>query len=262
MPEIKSHEPGTFCWIDLATTDPKGAKRFYSDLFGWTTEDLPVPGNVPYTMARVQGKDVAGLAEMQPELRAKGVPPHWSSYVAVTNADETAKKAQSLGAKVLMPAFDVMDVGRMAMLEDPTGANFSLWQARKHHGALLVGEVGAFCWNELMTRDVDRAGGFYSKLFGWKARVDDFGKMKYTTFLRGETPVGGMMAMPKEAGEAPSHWTVYFSVADCDRSAEKLKSLKGKVLVPPQDIEKVGRFAMVQDPQGATFGIIKTAPGM
>ena len=135
MTEVKSYKPGTFCWADLATTNPTGAKRFYSELFGWKTQDNPLPGGGAYTLARINGGDIAGLMGM-PE---KGIPPHWNSYVAVANVDEATNQATSLGGKILAPPMDVMDLGRMAVIQDPSGAELSLWQAKKHIGAGRVG---------------------------------------------------------------------------------------------------------------------------
>lgn len=257
MPKMTKYQPGTFCWADLSTTDPAGAKRYYSELLGWKFEDVPVPGAPPYSMAKVNGSEVAALSLLMPELQAKGVPAHWGAYVSVESADQAAKQAQSLGGKLAMAPFDVMDVGRMAVIEDPTGATVRVWQPKKHIGAGLVGEVGAFCWDELMTRDPDAATRFYTQLFGWKARVETYSGAPYTLFLRDAQEVAGMMAMPKEAGAAPPHWMVYFEVPDCERAVEKTNRMKGKVLVPPTEIPEMGRFAVMQDPQSAVFGVFK-----
>ncbi|HET9234968.1 MAG TPA: VOC family protein, partial [Candidatus Eisenbacteria bacterium] len=164
MPEVSKHKPGMFCWIELATTDPAGAKRFYSELFGWAANDMPAGEGMTYTMLQLGGKDVGGLYRMQPEQEQGGVPPHWFTYVAVGSADDAAKKAASLGATVIMPPFDVLDVGRMAALQDPTGAHFAVWEARRHSGTGIVGEPGTHCWTELMTTDTRKAGEFYNKL--------------------------------------------------------------------------------------------------
>jgi len=258
MAEIKSYKPGTFCWADLSTTDPGAAKRFYSGLFGWETEDMPVPGGAAYTMARIRGKDVAAISGMMPDQRYKGIPPHWNSYVSVANVDEAVKKATSLGAKVLAPAFDVMDVGRMAVIEDPSGAALSLWQAKKHIGATLANEPGTVAWFELETRNVDACGSFYTKLFGWGTEVMDTPEMKYTIFTDGSERRAGMMPMNKQTpANVPSHWTVYFAVKDCDAVAKKVASTGGKTVVPPTDIPKIGRFSMHFDPQGAFFALFQ-----
>jgi predicted enzyme related to lactoylglutathione lyase len=256
MPEIESYAPGTFCWVELSTHDSQDAKRFYTSLFGWTSEDSPIGPDQYYTMVRLRGKDAGALYEMASKEQSAGVPPHWRSYVSVANVDESAAKAGELGAKVLAAPFDVMDVGRMAVVQDPTGATFALWQAGRHRGANVVNEPGAFCWNELATPDDRAAGSFYSGLFGWGTMVQDMGPMQYTTFTNEGRPAAGMYKPSPEQGDMPPSWTAYFAVADCDASAERVQELGGAVVAPPADIPGVGRFAIVADPQGAVFGII------
>src|SRR5262245_47119948 len=166
MPEVTKHNPGTFCWVELATTDPAAAKRFYGDLFDWSVEDMPAGEGMTYTMLKLGGKNAGALYHLDEDRRKAGVPPHWFTYVAVTSADESAKKAASLGGTVVQQPFDVMDVGRMAVLQDPTGAHFAVWEPKRHHGTGIVGEPGSHVWTELLTTDTKKAGDFYSKLFG------------------------------------------------------------------------------------------------
>ena len=255
MAEKTKHEPGTFCWVELATKDGAAAKKFYTSLFGWEVDDSPIPDGSTYSMLKKNGKQAGALYEMGPQQQ--GVPPHWNSYVSVASADDSAAKAKDLGGKVMMEPFDVMDAGRMAVVSDPTGAVFSLWQPKAHDGAQVVNEPGAFCWNELYTTDPRKAADFYSGLFGWTkdARHMDFGE--YVIFKNGDAQMCGMMQLPKEWGPVPPHWLVYFAVDDCDRAVEKAKGLGASVTVPPMDIENVGRFAMLIDPQGAGFAAIK-----
>jgi uncharacterized protein len=160
MPEVKTHEPGSFSWADLATTDPAAAKKFYGELFGWSSEDQPMPQGGSYALASVKGKNVAGIAGMMEEQKKAGMGPHWTVYFTVASVDDTAKRATELGGKALMPPMDVIDAGRMAVLQDPAGAPFAVWTPKKHIGASLIAEHGAISWAELETRDVDRAGGF------------------------------------------------------------------------------------------------------
>ena len=155
---------------------------------------------------------------------------------------------------VLQKSNNSITAGRMAIFQDPTGAFFCVWQAREHIGATIVNEPGAFCWNELATKDTSRAIEFYTKLFGWRANVQD---VQYTIFMNGENMAGGMLEMKPEWGDVPPNWMVYFAVDVCDASAEKAKDLGGQILNPPTDIPEVGRFSMLQDPQGAAFSIIK-----
>ncbi len=258
MNEIK-HAPGTFCWVELTTTDVGGAKSFYTDLMGWEAEDDPIPGGGVYTMLRVGKKNLGGLYQMNEEM--KGVPPNWLLYVSVESAAEAAAKVKNLGGTVVKDAFDVMDIGSMAVLQDPTGATFAVWQPKKHCGTqVTAGEIGGTCWHELATDDVERAGKFYSELFGWTPSILDMPTGPYTMFMNGEVRAGGMLQMTAEWKGIPAHWMVYFTVADCDASAENAKSRGGQIKVPPTDIPGVGRFSVIQDPQGAVCSIIRLEP--
>jgi predicted enzyme related to lactoylglutathione lyase len=253
--EVTKHVPGTFCWVELATSDGPAAKEFYTSLFGWSFQDNPMGDAGAYTMLQKNGKDVGALYQMGPEQ--KGMPPHWGSYVAVENANDAAAHAKELGATVMLEPFDVMEHGRMAVIQDPTGAVFSLWEPKSHIGARLVNEPGSFCWNELYTTDPARAADFYMGLFAWTKDSKHTDMGEYVIFNFGGRNAAGMMKIPKEWGPVPPHWMVYFAVDDCDRIVEKAKSLGARVTVPPTDIPEVGRFAMLTDPQGAGFAVIK-----
>jgi predicted enzyme related to lactoylglutathione lyase len=189
-------------------------------------------------------------------MKSQGVPPNWGTYAAVESADEAAQKAKSLGGTVLMEPFDVMEHGRMAVIQDPTGATLSVWQAKSHIGVRLVGEDRTFCWNELWTKDTARAVDFYTKLYGWTTKVSE-GPMKYTEFTNRGMPIGGMMELGEEHAGVPPHWMPYITVSDCDATASKAKELGATTLVPPTDIPDTGRFSIIQDPQGAVFAVIK-----
>lgn len=257
MAEMREHTPGTFSWVELATADQEGAKRFYSGLFGWNANDVPIGPDSYYTMLDQRGKNVGALYQLSEEQRTRGIAPHWLPYVTVSSADEMALQVKSLGGTVLAEPFDVFEFGRMLVIQDPTGGTLALWEARSHKGADLVNEPGAFCWNELATRDVERARAFYTGLFGWEPNVQPFEGTEYTSFTMHGQPVGGMIQMNEQWGEIPPHWMVYFAVEDCDRSAERARELGGEVKVPPTDIPGVGRFAVLQDPQGAVLSIIR-----
>ncbi len=255
--ETPTYKPGTFCWVELGTSDSDAAKKFYTGLFDWTFTDHPMgPGGV-YTMLEREGRDAAALYKLDAEMASQGIPPHWLSYVSVANVDETTEKARKFGGTVFKDPFDVFDVGRMSVIQDPTGAVFALWQPNKHSGAAVCNLPNSFCWNELATKDTGKAGEFYTKLFDWGKNVQQMGPMQYTSFLNGERPAGGMYEPPPEMGAVPPHWLVYFAVDNCDAKAKKATELGGKVLAPPADIPDTGRFAVIQDPQGAAFGIIK-----
>ena len=253
MSEAMTHAPGTFCWVELGTSDAAAAKKFYTNLFGWDAQDMPA-GEWTYTMLKRGGKDVGGLYQFGPEQK---MPTNWTSYVAVQSADDCARQAESLRGTLVQPPMDVMDVGRMAVVQDPTGAVFAVWQPKKHPGAGNVGAPGFFCWNELMTRDTKAARGFYTGLFGWGADEMDMGPMKYTIFKQGERQIAGMMPISEEMGPVPPHWLVYFAVEDCDASVSEAGKLGGQVLVPSTDIPNIGRFSVLQDPQGGVFAVIR-----
>ena len=168
MSHIDSHPPGSFCWIELATPDQSAAKSFYSSLFGWTPSDTPMgPGEV-YTIFRLEGRDAAAAYTMRPEQRSQGVPPNWMLYISVASADDAAKRAKEAGGTVHMDAFDVGESGSMAVLQDPTGAVFAVWQPNKNQGIGIAHVDGTLCWADLSTPDPQRAGKFYSDLFGWQ----------------------------------------------------------------------------------------------
>jgi predicted enzyme related to lactoylglutathione lyase len=257
--EFTSHAAGTFSWPELATTDQKAGVAFYRALFGWDVNEQPIGPTEVYSMFQVRGKPVGAASTQQPQERQMGVPPHWNSYVTVANVDESAKKAESLGGKVFMPPFDVMDAGRMAVLQDPTGAVFEIWQANRSIGAEILNEPGALCWTELTTTDTKAAEKFYTGLFGWTPKHSTPGSpMEYTEFSVNGQPSIGMMAKPAEMpAHIPSYWMPYFQVADCDASTAKAKELGGRVMVGPQDIPNTGRFTIVTDPQGAMFAVFQ-----
>lgn len=249
--------PGSFCWAELATTDGPAAKKFYGELFGWEADDIPVGPGMVYTMLKRDGKDTGALYEKGEMM--KDVPTHWASYISVASADEIAAKAKALGATVMKEPFDVMDVGRMAVIIDPTGASFCIWQAGKHTGFGVKGQTNTVCWNELLTTDSTRAIDFYTRLFGWEANTHG-GPMAYTEWMNGAEHAGGMMQIAPHMGPVPPHWGIYIAVDDCDATFQKATSLGARAFVPPMDIENVGRFSTMSDPQGAVFSIIKLAP--
>jgi predicted enzyme related to lactoylglutathione lyase len=255
--DVSAHVPGTFSWPELSTTDQKAGAAFYSALFGWEINDIPMGPAGSYTMFQVRGKEVAAAAGQQPMEKERGIPAHWNNYVTVANVDESAKQAQALGATVLAPPFDVMDAGRMAVIQDPTGAVFQIWQAGRSIGAKILNEPGALCWTELATRDTKAAEAFYTKFFGWTAKVGGAGTpLEYTEFSNQGKPGVGMMAMPAQVPAfVPSYWMPYFQVTDVEASTTKAKSLGGDIRVPPMDIPNTGRFSVISDPQGATFAM-------
>jgi len=254
MPEVTKHEPGSFSWVELATPDPGAAKRFYTSLFDWSFVDTPTGPDQVYTRLQLRGKDVGALMEQPKEQRAQGVPPNWGSYVTVESADKSAARAKELGGKVLLDPFDVFEYGRMAVIQDPQGAVFSIWEPRQHIGVQVHDEPQSLCWNELYTRDTEGSAKFYTGLFGWRAKTDPGG---YTEWQVGERATGGMIAIDPQWGPVPPHWLPYFAVTDCDATVRRTTDLGGRTMMPARDIPNVGRFAILMDPQGAAFAIIK-----
>jgi uncharacterized protein len=258
MAVVDSYAPGRFCWVDLGTGDAADAKRFYAGLFGWTCEDRALGDGAAYTMLLLRGKSVAALYQLEAQQQATGVPPSWLSYIAVASADRAAERTPSLGGTVVMEPFDVLDVGRMAIVQDPTGGIVAIWEARTHQGAELMHEPNSLCWNELATTDVAGAGAFYEGLLGWGLDRRHQGETGYVVFRQGEHMTGGMRAIRPEWGAVPPHWLVYFSVEDCDATLARAERLGGVVESPPADISGIGRCAILCDPQGARFAVIRS----
>jgi uncharacterized protein len=256
MGERTSYTPGTFCWADLQTSDQEGAKAFYSGLFGWEVEDLPVGEGMHYSMARVDGRSVAAIAPLPPGQDQ--MPPHWNSYVAVEDADAATARARELGAAVLAEPFDVMQAGRMAALADPQGGAFLLWQARESIGAGLVNAPGALTWNELLTTDPQAAGEFYGALFGWTLDQMEGMEPPYWVIRNGERGNGGITGQPPALAGAPPLWSVYFGTADAEATLAAAERLGGSVWMPVTAIaEGRMRIAVVRDPAGAAFALFE-----
>ena len=258
MTTMTGYNPGTFCWVDLATMDAAGAKQFYQTLFGWEAVDIPIGEDAFYTLLKQDGKKVCALYKMSSEMMEQGVPPHWQSYVSVDNADASTARAQELGGAVVMEPFDVMGDGRMAVIMDPAGASFSVWQPKESFGAELVNEPNSCCWNELITSDVTACSAFYSGLFGWACDKMETQFGDYSMFRNGDRQSAGMMAIQEAWGAAPPNWGVYFAVSDCDATLEQAESSGGDIVSDPMDL-KVGRCAGLVDSHGALFSVIRLA---
>ena len=242
--------PNTFCWVELGTS----ARTFYADLLGFSTDDVDLGTSSTYTLLTMEGKSIAGLYSLNEDQKQQGISPHWLSYVLVDDIDASARQAKELGGALSMGPFDVPNVGRMAMLRDPTGAVFALFQTGGHEGAEpMDNKPGMFCWNELATRDTGVAKKFYTELLGWTAEDSDGPMGTYTTFKNAGRLAGGMLTL----GDVPPHWLVYFAVEDCDGAVDKASGTGGRVVVPPSDIPDIGRFSVITDPQGAAFAVIQ-----
>lgn len=249
MPNVTTHPPGAFCWIELMAADAAGARSFYSQLFDWTVNEIPMGEMGNYYIFQKNGADAAAMYQRMPDMAT--VPPFWMSYVAVEDADASTEKAKSLGAHVVNGPFDVFDNGRMTVLADPQGAAFAIWQAKSHPGVGVRDEANSLCWNELQVRDEAAAKKFYPALFPWKMKETP----EYTEWHIGDQAVGGM-TQSNAPEQVPSFWLPYFAVDDCDAAAAKAQSLGGQVFAPAFDVPNVGRMAVLGDPQGAHFAVI------
>ncbi len=273
MPERDRYIPGVPCWIDTNQPDPEAAVAFYGGLFGWEIEDAMPPGSdTHYFMARLRGGDVAGINGI-PE----GAPPTatWDTYIWVQSAEDTAAKVRAAGGTVVLEPLDVMEAGRTAVLSDPEGAVFCVWEPGQHRGATIVNEPGSLNFNNLNTHDPDAAKAFYGEVFGWGTMPMGGGAEAWTlpgygdhlellnpgTLERmasvGAPPgfadvVATVTPLPDHDRDVPAHWSVTFATDDADATARKASELGGRVLAGPFDAPWV-RMAVIADPQGATF---------
>jgi predicted enzyme related to lactoylglutathione lyase len=256
MPLIDRHAHSAFSWIELGTTDQNAAKHFYTSLFGWEFIDSPMGPNDFYTMFTLGGRNAAAAYTLRPEQLSHGVPPHWNLYIDVANADESARRATELGGSVLGGPFDVFTFGRMAVIADPTGAVFSVWEARSHTGVGVYREAGSLCWADLNTPDPATASKFYAALFGYEI---DPGESGYLHIINGHDYIGGVPPSSQRNPHSPPHWMIYIQVDDCAASTEKAKALGASIYTGPVDIPTVGIMTVLADPQGATFTLFQPA---
>jgi predicted enzyme related to lactoylglutathione lyase len=259
MARVDRHAPGEFCWLELGTTDQNAAKEYYGRLFGWEAADFPMGPAGVYTIFRLDGAAAAATYTLMEDQKAAGVPPHWLLYVSVQSADMAAARAKELGGAVLGGPFDVGENGRMAIIRDPQGAVFAVWQPKQNPGIGIAGVPGTLCWADLMTPDPSGAQGFYSALFGWELAIGQNDSSGYLHIKNGEAFIGGVPPAHQRNPNAPPHWLAYILVTDCDATAKLAEDMGGRLYVPPMSIENVGRMAVVADPQGAVFAIFTPA---
>jgi len=259
MTEFTSYRHGTPCWVDVTSSDIGAANAFYSGLFGWDAEDLGEEAG-GYTMYTLRGKRVA--AGSPPPPGSEVAPPHWTTYLASDDVDETAQKIRDAGGTVLMDPFDVFDSGRMTIAQDPAGAVFGVWQAGTHIGAELANEPGTLNWNECQTGDPAAAGAFYSGVFGhgYEERPMTEGGPAYGVLSVEGRGVAGVLQLEGEMKEIPPNWSPVFSVADSDGTVAKARELGGTALMPGMDLPEIGRLAVIQDPTGAAFQVLQPPP--
>jgi predicted enzyme related to lactoylglutathione lyase len=252
MQIVKSYPDGVVCWVDLTTPDVTSAKSFYHGLFGWTFKDIETEDGLLYSMAQISGYNVCGIGPMDPGVQEAGELPYWTTFVKQSDVDAISEKAAAAGGEVLVPPFDVLDSGRMTMIEDPTGAMVGVWQPREHIGAQLVNIFNTLVWNELQTRDVAGAKAFYAAVFGWT-----YDKMHgdYIVCKAGDRIQAGIFQLTKEMADVPANWANYFLVEDAAATVKRAEELGGETAVPSTSLGESGRFAVLRDPQGAYFSL-------
>jgi uncharacterized protein len=301
MPERDGYIPGVPCWVDASEPDPKAAVEFYGGLFGWEFEDVMPPGpEGNYFIARHEAAsssifDVSGASRRGDVAAVRSIPEAappaamWNTYFWVDNADDCATKVREAGGDIVREPFDFMDACRMAVVTDPEGAVFGIWDAKEHKGARLVNDPGAVVFNGLNTRDVEGARSFYGSVFGWQTGAIGGGAEGWTLPGYGdwlerehhpqlrkkmvqagapegfEDVVGSIIPIADDQPETPPHWSVTFATDDADATARKASELGGQVIVPPFDAPwststYTIRITVIGDPQGATFIASKFVP--
>ena len=246
------HRPGTPCWVILVTPDAGRTGSFYAGLFGWS---VPPPGAGFATVDR-GGDEVAGVLALPPEAAEAGPASRWLVYLATDDIGGALGKVQAAGGQIVAPAFDVGDLGRMAMAADGMGAHFGLWEAGTHLGAGATGQPGSLTWTELRTRSRASAVGFYEAAFGWDVQSVQSGAQTYITCLLDGVPVAGVVELGAADGCSPSFWMPYFAVSDCDAAAALADGLGGEVCATPHDAAGL-RLAVLRDPLGALFYVVE-----
>lgn len=255
MPEVSTYKHGQFCWVDLVAIQLDVAINFYEQLFGWQSQLLDTQGGPKYLQFTLDGKIVAGIGQMNEEMIEEGLPSMWNSYVNVKDVGDAVDALLEHGATITVPAQDILDYGSLAFFQDPTGGMLGLWEGGSHFGSEVINDPGCFCFNELATRDIDRAGDFFAKVFGWTYRDNPHSPAPYKIIeCEGEIN-GGLLQMTEEWGDVSPMWTVYFNTADIEAAAERVKSLGGEVCHGPFETP-VGMLAIIRDPQGASFNLI------
>jgi predicted enzyme related to lactoylglutathione lyase len=248
--------PGRVVWHDLMSKDPAKAQAFYEALFGWNVSVVPMEGFGDYHMIHVGETGIGGIVPLDAAVPA---PSHWMGYVQVDDVDAASATAAASGGQSCVPPTDIPGVGRFSVITDPTGGAISPFKSASGPIPDAEPPVGAFCWDELLTRDPAACASFYTEVFPWRREATAMPEGEYHLFKRANDEDGaGMMQMPPEA-EAPSHWLAYVLVEDVDASAAKAKELGATIYVEPRDIPGIGRFSVLADPAGAAFAVYKPA---
>src|SRR5919202_4435363 len=271
MSERDGYQAGVPCWVASAHPAPEKALAFYTELFGWEAEEaMGVGSPVEYYLCRLRGRDVAAVGSR------RGGPPVgvWETYIWVESAEDTVARVTDAGGSVILEPFDLLDAARVAVVADPAGAVFGVWQPGEHRGARLVNEPGAWSMSQLNTCDPEGAKAFYGAVFGWETDTFDMGEGEITLwrvpgYVGGEPEqpvsrevVGVMAPMSGDRfpADATPHWSVNFWVDDADAAAVRAAELGGAIETWPFHTS-VGRSAILADPQGAVFSVSKVGPG-
>ncbi len=262
MPLLEKYQHGVPCWIDLATTDLEAAKEFYSGLFGWSyiDEQMGEMGIGAYSMAMVDDIATATIYELGPDQLRPVAKPAWNVYVVVNDIEATLQNVQQNSGTVVLDATDVDRAGRVAVIEDPTSCQATLWQPDEFQASLIRAEPGAFTWAEHASTDRERSVRFYENVLGIETVTTPMGNLDaYTTWMVGDIAVAGMFQWPDEmiADGVPSMWFVYFQVNDLDASVEYVETNGGQAMADAPVETDVGRILVMRDPQGADFCIIE-----
>lgn len=250
---MSDHRP---VWVEHMSRDAAASKAFYAGLFGWsllTNEDPQYGG---YAMAQIDGRDVAGFgSQMDPAMPGA----NWNLYVGTADAAASVAAATAAGGTVAVPPFTVGTMGTAAFIADPSGAVLGLWQPADMSGVRYQGPNG-FAWAELNARGVERAIRFYESAFGWSHRTSDMGDgTLYTEFRDGEESLAGALEMPAQVPpQVPSHWLAYFAVEDITGTHDAAVRAGATSMVPPMAFPG-GTFAVLGDPQGGSFGLLRMA---
>jgi predicted enzyme related to lactoylglutathione lyase len=256
MSEIR-HSPGHFCWAELATSDPEAARGFYSGMLGWTARVDEMKGGGTYTTFFYEGLETAACYRLSPSMESAGIPPHWLPYIMVESAAATTEAVAAAGGQVEFGPRQAGEYGQFAVIRDPGGAYFAIWEPGSHFGSRNGHVLGRHCWTELATRETQACQEFYCRVFGWDVHTGDMGGMAYISFLLNGAPIGGMFAMPPMMDGVPANWGVYFSVADVAAAVAATQAAGGAVLNGPMEIAGVGIAAAMRDAQGAHVSVIQ-----
>lgn len=247
---------GDFIWYELLTSDPAAAKRFYDPVAGWTIEDQPA-GDIDYRMIDAGDGPVGGTMTLTRDMTDQGAKPRWLGYIGVDDVDATVAAIEARGGHIVMPAFDMEEVGRIALASDPQGNAFYVMRGASAEASTSFDpeKYGHAAWNELQTSDLEAAKDFYPAIFGWTLGevMPMPGMGDYQFIDHGGRMIGAMMtALPN----APTGWGFAFFNRDVDAAATRIAELGGTVVDGPMEVPGDQRAVMATDPEGVPFMLV------